>query len=359
MNPFFANVWKGFTNLLFPGLGSLLFNGNGSIFTNAHNNISNAVSQFGELGYDISQNNILGNWIAKMTGSRLTNAEMQANEWNEQQVLSAWNRQMEADNTKYQRQVADMQAAGLNPMLAAGGTLHSPTSAVAQSVSPSAATFGLDSVLDIFKLAAELKNLNADTGKKKAEADKVAAETVGQNIVNKYQEERERLTNEGLGVSNDLNRRQINLISKQIDDIDSQISLRIEQTSNEIEKRSLIAAQALLAKMNAYQVAEMLPYAKALSVAQTQEARSNAAFAAAQAAYQNGLINAGYIDYVICKAAADSRISVSSAEINEIKSAIKNGKNPPDFAPDGPIQALIGAFSNILDAINPLNAILK
>lgn len=353
MNPFL----NGLLNLLTVGV-SEIFTSQGS-FKGAMNNFGEILSNWGKTANDVGHQNMLGNWIAKMTGSRLTDAEMQANEWNEQQVLAAWNRQMEADNTKYQRQVADMQAAGLNPMLAAGGTLHAPSSSVAQSVSPSAATFGLDSILNMFKLGAELKNINADTRKKQAEADKSSAEAKGQQIVNEYQNERQRLENEGLGIANDLNRRQLGLIAKQIDDIDSQISLRIEQTNNEIEKRSLITSQALLARMSSYQIAEMLPYAKALSVAQTNQARSNAAFAAAQAAYQNGLINDGYIDYVVSKAAADSRISVSNAQINEIKSAIKNGKNPPEFVPDGPIQALIGAFSNILDAINPLNAILK
>lgn len=307
----------------------------------------------------LQDQDLISNYMRKTTGSSLTNAEREANIWNQQETLSAWNRTMEADNTKYQRQVADMQAAGLNPVMAAGGSVSAPTAAVAGGVSPSAAAFNLDSIVNMLGLGAKIKNIEADTNLKSSQAAKAASETKGQDIVNAYEDERQRLQNEGLGLSNDINIRQQRLIAKQVDDIDSQIQLRIEQTKSELEKRQLMIAQGLLARANSFQIVEMLPYAKALSSAQTDQAKANAAFASVQAAYQNGLINAGYIDHMVDKLVSDGRISASQAEISEIKSAIKNGKNPPDWRPDGVLQAIVGAASNLLDAINPLAGIFK
>lgn len=59
-------------------------------------------------------------------------------QWQEAQATTAWDRQMEASNTAYQRASLDMQAAGLNPMMMYGGG-SSPASA------PHAATGGGDS----------------------------------------------------------------------------------------------------------------------------------------------------------------------------------------------------------------------
>lgn len=356
MNPFL----NGLLNLLTVGV-SEIFTSQGS-FKGAMNNFGEILSNWGKTANDVGHQNMLGNWIAKMTGSRLTDAEMQANEWNEQQVLAAWNRQMEADNTKYQRQVADMQAAGLNPMLAAGGTLHAPSALVAQSVSPSAGTFGLDSILNMFKLGAELKNINADTNKKKAEADKAAADAAGQNIVNNYEDERQRLQNEGLGIANSLSRAQISEIKKQLEDYDSQISLRLKQEKSEDARVSLISAQAMLARANAFQVAELIPYSKALMSAQTEQAKQNAAFAAAQAAYQNGLLNSGMIESMVYRNIAEKkninaqqRHTEARAAILEIEKSLKEGHNPENWSPDSISGALVGTIYNLLETINPLS----
>jgi len=82
-------------------------------------------------------------------------------------------------NTAYQRQVKDMEAAGLNPMLAylKGGGASTPTGSITQVQNPYAAgaTTGYQSAQtslahkQVPKVGAETENIDADTIKKRAE----------------------------------------------------------------------------------------------------------------------------------------------------------------------------------------------
>lgn len=351
--------WKGLINLLTGGFGSLFMN-SGS-FSGALNDAGTALSQWGELGYDVSQGNMLGNYLSKMTGSRLTDAEREANEWNEMQVLSAWNRQMEADNTKYQRQVQDMQAAGLNPMLATGQAAHVPTAAVASSVSPSAAAFNFGDLINLIKLGSEIKNINADTASKSANAAKASEEAKGTAIENNFKEESLRLQNEALEISNSLTRVQVSKVNKELDDIDASIQLKIKQADTEEEKKSLANAQALLARMNAKQAAEMLPYMKAYYQAQTDGAKHAAALAAAECMYKNGLIALGYIDSLADEAYGKARSAKAKADVDEVKAGFRTG----NFGESSPVAKwyqndnkiatrIVNTVTNVLDNLNPV-----
>ena len=351
--------FKGLINLITGGFGSLFMN-SGS-FSGALNDAGTALSQWGELGYDISQGNMLGNYLSKMTGSRLTDAEREANSWNEMQVLSAWNRQMEADNTKYQRQVQDMQAAGLNPMLATGVSPHVPTAAVASSVSPSAAAFNFGDLINLIKLGSEIKNINADTASKSANAAKATEEAKGTAIENQFKSESLRLRNEAYEVGNSVSRLQASKITKELDDIDASIRLKVKQAETEESKQSLMSAQALLARMNARQAAEMLPYLKAYNEAQTAAARQSAALAAAECLYKNNLISSGYIDSLADEMYGKSRSANAMANVDEIKSGFRTG----DFGESSPVAKwyqednklatrIVNTVTNILDNLNPV-----
>lgn len=355
MNPFL----NGLLNLLTVGV-SEIFTSQGS-FKGAMNNFGEILSNWGKTANDVGHQNMLGNWIAKMTGSRLTDAELQANEWNEQQVLAAWQRQMEADNTKYQRQVADMQAAGLNPMLAAGGTLHAPTASVAQSVSPSAGAFGLDSILNLLKIRDELSNLRADTGKKVAETNKVDEETKGTAIENQYKEESIKLYQESIKVQNSLNRGQLQKIDLEVNQIDADISLKIKQAETEEQRKELIASQNILARMNARQIAAMLPYQQAYMSAQTEAARQAAALSATEALYKQGVIDSGYIDYMADEVYGKSRSAQAKADVDELKAGFRTG----NFGESSPVAKwyqsdnkiatrIVNTAVNILDNLNPI-----
>ena len=145
-----------------------------------------------------------GRWIgnglsslgARITGSHLTGAEREANAFSAQQAQLARDYETEMSNTSYQRGVADMQAAGVNPALmygqgAAGAS--TPSSSSPTSVSPDAA----EGPMGMLDLIMRLKTWNVELEHKHLENDLIRSQIhetdtkagVNEKTVEKYQQD--------------------------------------------------------------------------------------------------------------------------------------------------------------------------
>lgn len=316
-------------NAFVKSLLSVLTGGVSNLFTSGSGVLSKVLSNAGDTAADLGQQNLLGNYAAGVTGSRLTDAQREANVWSAQQAELAFNRELDASNTAKQRQVQDYIAAGINPMLAAGQSVSLPSASNAASVSPSSSAFNLPALIELynsFRLAkaeitvknAQARNIDADTALKQSQE-------IGQNFINDVNAATRDVQIEMKSVDLVLLRKNSDKIDSEIKGIVSNIRLNEEQAKSEIEKRALMVAQRVLHYASAYEIRELLGYRKQLMSAQAGQAKYAAALSGIQYVYQKHLITDGYLDSIIDQAAASASIKLDEASLLRIKTALRTG----------------------------------
>lgn len=248
----------------------------------------------------------------------------------EAQRAREWNQQM--DSTKYQRTVADMQAAGVNPALAMQGgvTTQAASNATASAANVGPAQIDLSQVAQLAMQSKQLqiqdKLADAEIRVKNADADLKEKDA---NVRDDYNN----LMMKGMKISNDLNESQIDQIRANIGKIGEEVELLKKQAATEEERKLLTIAETSLRKamerktdQEIKNMVAILPFQQALMSAQTEQAKANAAAQLVHAAYEQGLIDSGYIYELTQNLYSSSLLNHSKWTAQEIENDLKTGK---------------------------------
>ena len=245
----------------------------------------------------------------------------------EAQRAREWNQQM--DSTKYQRTVADMQSAGVNPALAMQGgvTTQASSNATAQAANIPAPQLDLSQVA---QLALQEKQLRIQEKLVNAQARKANAEAGLSEIDQQYRASYNEILQSGMKLSNSLTAQNIEQVRANIGKIDQEVELLKKQAKT--EEAALTLAQRYVQEslknktdQEIRNMVTLLPFQQALMSAQTDAAKASAAASFAEAAYKQGLLDSGYIDGMVREFNANASKAEQESLAREIENNLKTG----------------------------------
>lgn len=115
----------------------------------------------------------------RLTAGHLTGAEQEANAFNAEQAQINRDFEERMASTQFQRQVSDMQAAGVNPALAMQGSGNAaPSGVAASSTQPSGPAFNMSELMQMLLVKPQMKLLDSQAHalRENAESNRISAE---------------------------------------------------------------------------------------------------------------------------------------------------------------------------------------
>lgn len=187
---------------IFKGIGSFMLGPIGGIIRGVKG-IKSIANEVGDGNFDIGK--AFRSVVAKQTGAELTGAEQATNQFNAEQAQLNRDFQERMANTQHQREVEDLQNAGLNPALAMTQGGNAAPAGNAAAAGTNANGMSMSDLVQLAVLPTTLKQMEAGIEKTKAEADYTRqkketeiANTRIQNILASYQEDTSKQTLENL-----------------------------------------------------------------------------------------------------------------------------------------------------------------
>lgn len=250
------------------------------------------------------------------------------NEWS----LDMWNKTNEYNSPT--AQISRLREAGLNP-------LYYGLDGTSANAFESAGVLGYDrasmrGLANPFQAGFEnfmaARSLQKDIDLKNAQIDKLEADTQGVGLDNEWKDRTMAARVEAENLKNNISKEEIENFKTQRQVMLKDIALKIEQAKTEAERQALLQAEKMLKDAEAAEIYALLPYKQNLYAAQTEAQQAAAAASWANAAYQNKLIDEGYVDALISRAKEEARkagYEADSAEVNKAlmkyKQSIQNG----------------------------------
>lgn len=297
--------------------------------------------------------NLFGSLLGKYAGTNLTGAEREANAFTAQQAQINRDWQTEMSNTAFQRQVADMQAAGINPALAMSGSsgASTPSGAAGSSVSPGSADLvplllnyklgkrRLDQEYDlrdrqlaIDKYEAETRRIYAESNIRRNEAYIVNLSEVtrGLNISNNLSEALQDIRQRQAQASLDLTEAQVNQVNQVIEESSWRIGLIISQTTSESIKAQLYHVEAMLKQLDVKDKTIYLMYADKLYSNQADSAYWQAQDDSLQYAYDKKILTDEAAKATIDRLKAEGIIGSNAAYTSDVVMDVIKNRHRPD-----------------------------
>lgn len=299
--------------------------------------------------------NLLGSLLGKYAGTQLSGAEQEANAFTAEQAQINRDWETEMSNTAFQRQVVDMQKAGINPALAMNGSsgASTPSGNVATSVSPSGGSADLVPMLMNYKLGKlrldqeyDLRQQQLSIDKYEAETRRISAEsnirrneayitnlgevTRGLNISNNLAEALQDIKKLQAQASLELTEAQVKQVDQAIEESSWKIGLIISQTTSESMKAELYHVEAMLKQLDIKDKTIYLTYAEKLYSCKADSAYWQAQDVALQYAYNKKILTDDAAKAVLQRLQAEGKIAHNAEYTSDITIDVIKNRHRPD-----------------------------